>query len=131
MGVRLPTVASTTMLAAAIVTTAETAVVTTPPLNISLDFAQVLLWFAVYIGQCGTASTNIIAKIRRGSGIGGTQVNVNMATLASPGNSGFISGVYVDTPGAVAGQQYTVSITMQAATTNSSIVDVCLLAAAL
>ena len=131
MGVRYPTAVSTTLVTANIVTSAETVVVTSPPLTLTLDFSQVLLWYAVYLGANGAGSVNIIATIRRGAAVGGTQVSVQQRSVASPGNVTFISGVYVDTPGAVAGQQYSITITMQAATTNTSVTDVCLLAAAL
>lgn len=130
MGVRYPTVSTTAIVNANIVTTAETIIATTPPLTLPLDFAQVLLfWYAVI--SLGASITSWGAKIRRGAALTSPLVNVAAGPAVIPTACSFFSGMYIDTPGAVAGQQYSLTATMTAATTNSTVNDVCLIAFAL
>lgn len=131
MGVRFPSVFSTTIVNAAVVTTAQTIICQTPPLNISLDFALVILlwWITLTVGAGATA---VQYFLRRGLTLTSPAVNVNattsVVTAATQSENG---GVYVDVPGAVAGQQYTLSVAFAAATGNSTINDVCMVAFAL
>ena len=69
MGVRFPSVATTTSVGVLPATGAETVVATTPPLNIPLDFAQVLL-FWWFVGNTGAGTVGLVASIRRGDGGG-------------------------------------------------------------
>ncbi len=130
MGVRFPSVSSNTILNSPIVTSAETVVVTTPPLNLALDFAQILLFWYIVL-TVGAAGNAIIPRLRRGTTIAGTLVNVAFNQTAVAGNIVASSGSYADTPGAVAGQQYSLTMQVNAATANSTVQDVSLIAFAL
>src|SRR5258708_30263562 len=63
MGVRFPSVPSTTIVASPGGST-ETVICTTPPLNISLDFAQdILLWYLMI--TAGTGTISLVPLLRR------------------------------------------------------------------
>ncbi len=109
MGVRLPSVASTTILASVPATGAETVIATSPPINISLDFAQVLIWWYVNTGS-GATTTAITARIRRGTTLAGALVNIASAVLVTAAAGSELTGCYPDTPGAVAEQQYSLTL---------------------
>ena len=129
MGVRFPSVASTTIVASPALA-AETVVCTTPPLNISLDFSQIILmWYVACL--IGTAGVQIICLLRRGTTTVGSLVNVNANDNVNAGTNQRRSGFYVDIPGAVAGQQYSLTLTITSATAVTTVADVCLLAFAL
>jgi hypothetical protein len=124
MGVRLASVSVN--IAAAIQTTAagETIGATTPPLNLFLDNAQVLIfWGLSYSWAVGATSSTI--RLRRGTTIAGTLINTlaptdsNMAVGATSSRS----GVFFDTPGVVSGVQYTLTFTANAQTANGQIQD--------
>lgn len=127
MGVRFPSVSSTTLVNTALVNAAETIMLTSPPLNLAVDFEQILIFWSICLNVVGASTTLAQVKIRRGTTAGGTQVNVNATTLATPANQFFMSGCYIDTPGAVAGQQYTVTLAMLSATANSNANDGCII----
>lgn len=131
MGVRFPSVASTTIVNATLVTTAETVVVTTPPFNIPLDYAQIIVMAYAEVFPVGTTTTGIVAKLRRGTTTAGTQLGFNSGGTATPGAAWAWSMLYVDSPGVVAGQQYSVTLSQTAATANGTVLDVCLIAFAL
>jgi hypothetical protein len=131
MGVRLPSVASSTFVGPFPATNAETAILTTPPLNITQDFSQILLLASCNI-LAGASVTALVFRIRRGVGVGGTVVNANpwTVTLAAAASGG-LAEFYFDTPGAVAGQQYTLTCSQTGATGASTFNDGALLAFAL
>jgi hypothetical protein len=118
MGVHFPTAASSTILASLPASGAETVICTTPPLNLILDFAQVLLfWYLVT--TVGTGTTGMSYRIRRGTTTSGTQINpVDGPQPVVASQNWFQSGCFIDTPGAVAGQQY--SLTIQGAATTGA-----------
>jgi hypothetical protein len=94
----------------------ETIVLTTPPLNIALDFALILL---VWTGglTTGASVTSHVWRLRRGTTLTGAQVGANpLQVTVAAGNFSPATGFYFDTPGAVAGQQYTLTLTQTAAT---------------
>lgn len=130
MGVRFPQVSSTTIQTASIPTT-ETLVGLSPPLTISLDFSLIIILGYVNwtIGTNGTAMT---VRLRRGNGVSGAAVLgtpiVNTFAAATSLSTQFC---YVDTPGAVAGQQYSLTLQQTAGTGNGSANDVCIIAFAL
>src|SRR5437868_6296431 len=125
MGVRLPSVVSTTILNSPILTTAETIVVTSPAINLSLDFQALLIfWYANIAAAAST--TSVIARLRRGAALTGTVINVASLTVATASAGFSTSGCYVDTPGAVAGQQYSLTLALSAASANSAVNDVAL-----
>lgn len=131
MGVRFPSVASTTFIGPFPATAAETIVLTTPPLTIPLDFAQIILMCSA----CITAGTGVIShtfRVRRGTALTGVQVNLApWGSLSTAGSNTMYSFWYVDTPGAVAGQQYSLTVAQNGATAAGVWVDGALLAFAL
>ncbi len=130
MGVRFPSVQSIVLVNASVGINTETVVVTTPPLNISLDFSTILLfWYMVH--TVGTTATSTNYKIRRGTTIAGALVNVSVNVQQTAGQNVFGSGFYFDTPGAVAGQQYSLTCIDPGSTVVGTITDAALLAFAL
>ncbi len=130
MGVRFPTVASTTIIASVPASGAETVVVTTPPLNIPLDFAQIIILWCVEV-LIGTGTTVELQRLHRGTTTAGAQVNVAGSYTVGGGNRWTFTGCYVDTPGAVAGQQYSLSLSGTGTTGAWTTEDVSLIAFAL
>lgn len=130
MGVRYPSVQSNTLVNASVGINTETVVVTSPPLNIPLDFATVfLVWFMLH--TVGTTAVTTQYRLRRGTAITGALINVSQAITAVAGNIILGSGCYFDVPGAVAGQQYSLTCIDPASTVAGAIQDACLLAFAL
>lgn len=127
MGVRLATNATSLASAVTLVTTAETLALTSPGINLLVDNAQLLIFWSLDV-SVGASTTTVQVRIRRGSTLTGTVI-----TLAQPwvqavtaGTTGIFSGVYIDTPGIVAEQQYTLSVVQAAASANGTINDACL-----
>jgi hypothetical protein len=131
MGVRFPSVSTTTFVGPLPANANETVVLTTPPLNISLDFAQIiLLWMGSIL--TGATTNNLIYRIRRGTTTAGTFIGaLSWQEVQSAAVATTMSGIYVDTPGAVAEQQYSLTVVQQAATGAGTWQDGCLLAFAL
>jgi len=127
MGVRFPSVFTTTSLGVLAANGAETIIATTPPLTLPLDFASVFLhwWFA---GSSGNGTTGLSVAIRRGVTLAGTLITAAAAVLVTANNIVNVAGCFVDTPGAVAGQQYTLTLTGTATTGVGTTLDVCLFA---
>src|SRR2546423_5725345 len=127
MGVRFPSVASTAILNSPIITTAETVIVTTPALNLPFDGAQVLLF--IYCVITLTAGTSAFTpRLRRGTTTGGTLINVAQAITVTASTTFEYSSWYPDSPGVVAEQQWSLTMTMTAAGANSTVQDVALVA---
>src|SRR5260370_1151199 len=129
MGVRFPSVASTTIVASPGGST-ETVICTTPPLNIPLDFAQVIILWSVRF-SAGPTGWNVSYNVRRGTTTTGALVNVTQNILESINQPLIRSGSNVDTPGAVAGQQWSLTFNIISTTTAATVVDVVMLAFAL
>lgn len=129
MGVRLPSVFA--VVAAAIQTTAaaETVAVITPPINIPLDSAAILLYWWLD-ALANTGATSGLFRIRRGSGLGGTvlQLAPQPDTFYIAGAGGQRGGCYVDVPGNVAEIQYTLTFQNTGQSGNGQIRDGCLIA---
>ena len=128
MGVRLASVFSTTFIGPLPASAAETVCLTTGPIIEAVDNAAIiLLWFAAI--TAGTSVTSHVFRVRRGTTTAGAQVGANpwSDTVAA---AAFLatSGVYVDTPGVVAGQQYSLTVVQTAATVAGVFNDGCLLA---
>ena len=128
MGVRFPTVSTTTFIGPLPANANETIVLTTPGLTLPLDNAQViLLWRAVLVSGVGTNA--FIWRIRRGTSLTGALVMASSDVMAVGSNATqSSSGFYVDTPGAVGGQQYTLTISENGATAAGTWNDGCLMA---
>jgi len=109
----------------------EAIVVSSPSLSPPLDFAQVIiLWFVQLLA--GNTAATYKFRLRRGTAITGTQINVDVVTNGPPVSTGAIySGVYVDVPGAVANLQYSLGMLCAGGGTNAVINDVCMYAFAL
>ncbi len=130
MGVRLPSVQSNTLVNATVAINAETVIVTTPPFSPSLDNSLVLLfWYMIH--TVGTTAASTTYRLRRGTSITGALINVAQALTAVAGNIIFDSGWYFDSPGIVAGQQYSLTCIDPASTVAGAVQDAALLAFAL
>lgn len=127
MGVHLPSVASTTFRGPLPANANETAILTTPPLNLPLDNAQVIILWSTNI-TAGTSVTSHVFKLRRGGGTGDTLLGASVwtETIAATEVDN-ASGCYVDTPGIVAGQQYTLTLIQTACTVAGVFNDGCLI----
>jgi hypothetical protein len=130
MGVRWPSVGTTASVGALASNGAESLIMTTPPLNLTLDFAQVLLlwWFT---GNSGNSTTALNPKIRRGAALTSALVNVGNAIAVTAASQVSLSGCYIDTPGAVAAQQYSLTLTGTATTGVGTFLDGCMIALSL
>jgi hypothetical protein len=128
MGVRFPSVQTSTFVGPFPASNAETVVLVTPPLNLPLDLATVFIqWLLAFAG--GTGVTSFQYRLRRGTTAGGALVTAGIqAMAATAGVNNFHSGVYFDTPGAVAGQQYALTVQQFTATGASTFNDGSMLA---
>lgn len=115
MGVHFPSVFSNTFVGPLPANATETVVLVSPPINLPLDNAQVIVnWFANVIA--GTNTTAFAYRIRRGTGTTGPLIAPGpWSQTVTAGNSVHLSGTYADTPGVVAGQQYALTIVQSAA----------------
>jgi len=127
MGVRFPSVASNTILNSPIITSAQTIICTTPPINEPVDNAQVLLWWW-YNVTLGTTVTSITVRIHRGTATSGQVINVVSAFTATASTGVALSGCYFDFPGIVAGLQYSLDFQQNGAGSNATVNDVCMIA---
>jgi hypothetical protein len=110
MGVRFPSVFSTTFIGPLPVGAGETVCLTTPAFTPPLDGATiVILWNASISAGASVTSNNF--RIRRGVDITGVQIATNPFNLVTSGGTlNALSGIVVDTPGAVTGVQYTLTV---------------------
>lgn len=87
----------------------EIIVFTTPPLNIPLDNSQITLaWYLQF--NTGAGTTSYALRIRRGNALAGALVNILNQVACAAATVISCGGVYVDTPGAVGGQQYSLTL---------------------
>jgi len=116
MGVRFPSVASSTFIGPLPASAAETIILTTPPISEPVDNALVNLFWCANI-LAGTGTTALVFRIRRGATLTGAVVGAGpwTHTLAAAA-SGILSWADFDGPGVVAGQQYTLTISQTGAT---------------
>jgi hypothetical protein len=103
-----------------VVTTAETAAVTSDPITPSTDGSELTISGVINI-TTGTSTTAVVVRVRRGVGVSGALVGETESQTIAAGASGNISYEVTDFPGAVAGQQYTASVVQTAATANGTI----------
>ena len=128
MGVRFPTVASNTFVGPLPASAAETVVLTTPGISEPIDNAQVLLLWTASITP-GTSTTSLVYRIRRGTTTGGALVNASTFSFTTvAANLTTVSGWYFDSPGTVAGQQYSLTVVQTADTVAGAWVDGALIA---
>jgi hypothetical protein len=131
MGVRFPSVQTNTFIGPLPASAVETVVLTTPPLTLPLDGATVLLLWSIQItGGATTTATSV--QIRRGTSTAGPVVSAGAwLFVMTAGQRYTVSGWYFDTPGAVAGQQYSLTVSQTAATGAGTWIDGAMLAFAL
>jgi hypothetical protein len=109
----------------------EVAMLTSPPLNPGLDSQNVLVLAMLSASAIGTNGTQLIGRIRQGSGIGGTALTGTFTTTTAATNAMSMTLVAMDTLGAAAGQQYTLTVQVTNATATTSISNGIILAMAL
>ena len=115
-------VASPTQMAAAVTITTTTEKVAATTLPLTTDGAnQTVNIDASGEVTTGTGTTSIQIRVRRGTGITGTQVGVTQTITTTAGNLYPFSIQVADTPGEVDGQQYVVTVQQVAATGNGTI----------
>ncbi len=100
-------------------TTTETAILTTDPIAVSSPGALIrILGFVGFL--TGTATTFLTIRIRRGSGIAGALVGGAIGLSVAAAQNYSVPIEAEDTPGEVAGQQYTITAQQTAATGNGT-----------
>lgn len=130
MGVRFPSIGTSTRITNTIVAGTDTLIVTTSPLTPSLDFGQIFLFWYVIL-TAATGATAYTLSLRRGALITSTLINIASLVTTAAGNGLALSGCYVDTPGAISGQQYSVSVVPTGASAATTVTDAALIAFAL
>lgn len=123
MGVHQSTVSSKVINATTVGGSAEATVVVSPPINLPLDNALVIILWEVVITY-GAAQTQCFYVLRRGTTSGGTQVNGGSPITIVASTTVRMTGLYFDTPGVVAGQQYNVGANANGAGGVGSVQDV-------
>jgi hypothetical protein len=103
-----------------VVTTNETAAVTSPPVTPSTDGGEITITGVVNI-TTGTGTTAVTVRVRRGNGVSGALVGETMPHTLAAAASADIAFQVTDTPGAVAGQQYTATVVQTAASGNGTV----------
>jgi len=126
MGVHFPSLASKTIQNAGVGNSAEVIVFSSPALNISLD-NQIVLVFWEVVCTLGAAQTTFAINLRRGTSASGTLVNVGSSRTTVASTTVDFAGVYFDTPGVVAGQQYSIGVNANGAAAAGTVVDGCII----
>lgn len=122
MGVRWPGNGTNGLITTTLVTTATTIVLISAPLNISIDFQQVMLFWYLVV-TAGTGTTSLSYSIRRTATTAGATVTAGVAVTTTAGNTYALSGCYIDTPGIVAEMQWNFNIAQGAASGNGTVLD--------
>lgn len=104
-----------------LVNAVETVMLTTPPLNPGIDSAVVLLLASAVISPFGASTTALVARFRQGTTTAGALVGSSTTTTTAAGNSLNATQIGIDTPGAVAGMQYSFTGSAAAAAANSTV----------
>jgi hypothetical protein len=131
MGVRLPSAGNQVLQNALPANNTEVIVLTSQPINISLDFQQVLIFWYISI-QAGTSTASIGVKLRRGATTAGLLLNgANAGITLAAGQAQNLTGCWIDTPGAVAGIQYSIGLVQTGATGAGTMLDQSILVMAL
>lgn len=130
-GGRMPTVFSTLGLANAI-NAAESLTTTTPPLNPGIDAALILVVYMWSVAAIGANGTGVVMRLRQGTTLAGAIITNAASQWNATAGSNF-TGVMlgIDTPGAVAGMQYSGTVQVQAATANSNTANTFIMAMAI
>lgn len=130
MGVRLGSVSSTTFVGPLPASAAETVILTSPPISLPIDNAQVLLSF-FFVMSAGATVTAFTFRLRRGTTNAGALVSAATWNIDTTAGLRYMpSGCYVDSPGIVAGQQYSLTVVQFGASGAGVFQDGCLTALA-
>jgi hypothetical protein len=128
MGFRLGSNFTNTPVNPAIVAAGPTDILVLPAINVPIDNAQVVLIFAVALGIDAVA-TGIEFDLYRGTSTTGVLLSVwgaDFVAASMPADS--LAGCWVDVPGIVAEQVYTLTGLTTAGVGNSAIFNACLIA---
>lgn len=126
MGIsRLLVATSTTLATASLTNATETAVVTSPPLSPGVD-GNAFLILASFDCTIGTAGVSVLLKLRRGATAAGTTIYTGLALTAVAADLRQFFAMMVDTPGIIAGQQWTLTGTVASASAVSTINAACI-----
>lgn len=98
----------------------EKVVLTSSPVNTSDLNRQVTLHGVLNITP-GTASTNVVVRVRRGSGTSGTEVGSATTDTTTAGDDYTVPFSVSDIPGEVAGLVYSVTVTETSATADGTV----------
>jgi len=105
----------------AITTTTELAVGTSPGLSSDYPGRTFRITAALKV-TTGLGATGLIIRVRRGSGTGGALVGDATTVTAAASTTYDVAHEVEDSPGDVAGQQYTVTVQQVGATGNGTMV---------
>lgn len=103
-----------------LVTTAETVALVTPPVSTTYSSDSIDIEGKVNV-TAGTGTTACVIRCRRGNGVTGTVVGVAETDTLAAGSSESFPIQCVDTPGDVAGQVYSLTISQTGATGNGTV----------
>jgi hypothetical protein len=103
-----------------IVTTAETAAITSDGFTPPTDGAKLIISGVINI-TTGASVTGAVIRVRRGVGVAGALVGETEPHNIGAAVTDDVSYQVTDSPGAVAGQQYTATVVQTAATGNGII----------
>lgn len=122
MGVRFPSVFSTTIVASPALA-AETVVCTLPAINLPIDNAAVYIEWACGL-TIGTSGVTLTPKIVRGAATGLTAINNPLAYTVVAANKYLFSFNWIDSPGVVAELVYSLTLTIGSGAAASTISEV-------
>jgi hypothetical protein len=108
---------------------AETVIITSPALTPPIDSAQILIFSSITM-TVGTGGTNMVFRMRRGATGSGANFTT-MQQVVTAGTQMTFTMFYVDTPGVVTGQQYSITASLTGATGGSTTNDASILLLAL
>lgn len=103
-----------------VVTTAETAAITSEGVSTAVGGEEITISGVINI-TTGVATTQVVVRVRRGTTVAGTAIGETEPQTIAAAATGNIFFEFVDTPGEVAGQQYTATVVQTAATGNGTI----------
>lgn len=104
----------------AIVTTAETAAITSHAVSQAVDGEPITIIGSVSV-LTGTATTALTVRVREGAGVAGSVVGETLPLTIGAAADAQIPFQFTQAPAAVAGQQYTATVQATAATGNGTI----------
>ena len=104
----------------ALVTTAETTVLSISNVNTGGAEGTVMIMGSVYVAA-GAGTTDIYVKVYRGATTAGPIIGTILDQTVAAGSSHVIPFDIVDNPGEVAGQEYIVTVTQIGATGNGDV----------